>query len=168
MITWFRLLKLSGFYVIYWMSSVNKAAELFFRNWRFCLSWEDGCSVCLRGKGGVAERGDASLGGAVTCLLISIPALCPQQTLALWVIVAWLRLLIEKYVHTTFMERPQTHLIFQFWHRPGFGVGLVLVNLVNSSGGGKSDISTNIIWSVICLEVQVLRDVSDWYLYHCP
>jgi len=31
------------------------------------------------------------------------------------------------------MERPLIHLIFQFWHRPGFGFGVALVNLVNSN-----------------------------------
>lgn len=70
---------------------------------------------------------------------------------------------LRKILGATFMERPQTHLVFQFWHRPGFDVGLVSVKLVNSSGGGKSDISTNIFWSVICLEAQVLWVLSDWY-----
>lgn len=103
--------------------------------------------MCLRGKRGVAERGDAAFGGAVTCLLISIPALCPQQALALWVSVAWLRLLILQIEKNTFIQHLWKGLkpTFQFRHRPGFGIGLVLVNLVNSSEGGKSDISTNII-----------------------
>lgn len=51
------------------------------------------------------------------------------------------------------MERPQTHLIIQFWCRPGFGIGLMSMNLVNCSGGGKSDISTNILSSVRSLGI---------------
>lgn len=54
------------------------------------------------------------------------------------------------------MERSQIHLTFQFWHEPGFDFGVVLVNLVNSSGGKKSDVSTNILRFVIYLEVKEL------------
>lgn len=43
----------------------------------------------------------------------------------------------EKCIDMTFMERPHVHLAFQFWHMSGFGFGVALVNLVNSSGGEK-------------------------------
>lgn len=126
MIPWFHLLKLSGFYVIHWMSSVNKAAELCFRNSRFCLSWEAGCSVWLWGKGGVAELGDSSLGGAgylpAEKHFCSLPT-ADAGTLGNCCLVKasctsdW-----EKYIHATFMER----LKFTWCFSSGIGLDLVL------------------------------------------
>lgn len=130
------------------------------------------CSACHWWKGSVTELGNASLGGISAGHLRAESHSCslPTADTGTWgnccLVKASRTSDWEKYVHATFMARPQTHLIFQLWHGPGFGIGLVSVNLINSSGGGKSDISTNIFWSVICLEAQVLWDLSDWYLYH--
>lgn len=62
----------------------------------------------------------------VTCVLKAIPALCLQQTLALWVIVAWLRLLLLQTEKNTFMQHFWQGLKPTWYFSSGIGLDLAL------------------------------------------
>ena len=148
------------------MSCINIAAEFLFQELRvLSLSSEAGCSACLWEKGGVEELGDALLGRVCHLPANRLDALCLQQTLALWIIVACLRFLLLQIVKNLLIWHLWKGLMSTWHFSSGICLDLALEwhwwTWLIPVEGKKSDVSTNIIRSVICLEVQELWDIND-------